>query len=238
MLCSATWTARNPGIRVPTNFRVPSELLNSAGDRVSPKAKILAARIVFPWQRNVLRRPQASRPSNGCLRIHRIAAPSPGGILIYNLAIANTVSENVTINRVILSYNLNGKHFHTESHVLQTGVVDLRDGKGNSDAVIVRQGAANIVLMNWKNLRIEIAEYRLLAPGSVLVGSAAFVFDFKNPGDLKRLEELAITVIDYSQNETRREILMDNGCVDQAGILVVGNRPFHIDRAGNVAYSG
>ena len=158
-------------------------------------------------------------------------------LLFYNLRIVNSLRENVTLKEVALRYSLNGKHFSSESHVLLTGIMPSPDKKENIDAIVVRFGAANIVLMNWKNLRVQIAQNNVLVPGAVLAGSAAFILNFKDANDLAKIKELAISIIDYSGNETVKEIPLEKKWVEQAKRQIVENRHFVIDQAGHVAYS-
>jgi len=158
-------------------------------------------------------------------------------LLFYNLRIVNSLQENVTIKEVTLGYTLNGKQFSSESYVLLTGTVPSPNKKENFDAIIIRVGAANIVLMDWKNLRVQIGQNNVLLPGAVLAGSAAFILDFKDANDLAKVKELAISIIDYSGNETIKEIPLEKKWVDQAKRQIVENRRFVIDQAGHVAYS-
>ena len=158
-------------------------------------------------------------------------------LLFYNLRIINSLDENVTIRKVVLHYSLLAKQFSTDSHVLLTGAVPSPDKKENIDAIVLRVGAANIILMNWKNLREQIAQDKLLLPGGVLAGSAAFILNFKDANDLGKIKECAISIIDYSGNETTKAIPLDNKWVEQAKRQIVENRRFVIDQAGHVVYS-
>ena len=79
--------------------------------------------------------------------------PSDGNIalVMYSIAIVNTLEESVTIKDVKLRYRLDGKPFITESLVLQTGSI-----VGSTEpALMLTTGGeprVNIILMNWKNL--------------------------------------------------------------------------------------
>ena len=157
------------------------------------------------------------------------------GLLFYNLRIVNSFDENVTIGEVILRYELEGKLFNSESYVLQTGIV-RPPGKGDVDAIIVRLGPANIVLMGWKNLREEIGEHKIILPGGVLAASAAFVLDMRDISELARVGKLTISIMDYSGNETVKELPMEAKWVDDAKKQIVENRRFVVDEINNVAY--
>jgi hypothetical protein len=158
-------------------------------------------------------------------------------LLFYNLRIVNSLEENVTLRDVTLHYSLNGKHFSSESYVLLTGTVPSSDRKKNVDAVVVRFGVANIVLMDWKNLRVQIGQNKVLLPGEVLAGSACFILDFKDASDLAKIKDCTISITDYSGNETIREISLDNKLVEQAKRQVVENRRFVVNQAGHVTFS-
>lgn len=160
------------------------------------------------------------------------------GMLVYNIKIVNLMEKSVTIDKVLLSYDLDGRHFGVDSHVLLTGIVYSPNDRGNTEAIIVRHLHSNIVIMGWKNLRVQLGENRLLPTGAVLAGSAGFILDFKNVNYLAKLTNLAITVIDYSGNETRKEIPLNKAWIEQAKIQFVENRTFVIDKAGKITYSG
>jgi len=156
------------------------------------------------------------------------------GLLFYNLRIVNSLHENVTIKEVILRYELDGKTFISDSHVLQTGIIRPPD-KADVNSIIVKVGPANIILMNWKNLREEIGEHKILLPGGVLAASAAYVLDIRDVSDLARVSKFMISIMDYSGNETVKELPLEAKWIDQANMQIVENRRF-MDTTGKVVY--
>lgn len=158
-------------------------------------------------------------------------------LLFYNLRILNSLDENVTVRKVILHYDLNGKHFSTDSHILLTGAVPSSDKKENIDSIILRVGPANIIIQNWENLRMQIDQNKLLLPGGVLAGSALFVLEFKDANDLANIQDCTMSIIDYSGNETKKEIRLENKWIEQAKRQIVEDRRFVVDPSGRIAYS-
>ena len=158
-------------------------------------------------------------------------------MLFYDLKIVNSLEQNATLKDVILRYSLNGRQVDTESYVLLTGDVWAPQYKKNVDSIIIRMGADNnMVMMEWKNLRMEMGENKVLPPGGVLAASAAFILDFSDADDLEKLKNLAMVVIDYAGNETIKEIPVEKIWSEQAKHQVVENKQFVIDAAGKVTY--
>jgi hypothetical protein len=78
---------------------------------------------------------------------------------------------------------------------------------------------------------------RTLNPIRSRRGIPRFSLFGKCSNDLAKVKELAISIIDYSGNETIKEIPLEKKWVDQAKRQIVENRRFVIDQAGHVAYS-
>src|SRR5262249_20851540 len=79
------------------------------------------------------------------------------GIIFYGLQFVNTIDESVTVKSILLRYS-DDKGIQTDdSHVLITGTVP--SPQGPSESIVVKIGPANLVLMNWRNMRVVIGEY-------------------------------------------------------------------------------
>jgi hypothetical protein len=167
-----------------------------------------------------------------------VAARFPGNgniaLVMYAIAIVNTLEENVTIKDVKLRYRLAGKPFITDSLVLQTGNI-----VGSADpALILTTGGeprVNIILGNWKNLRTEIGSYRILQPGAILAGSAFFVLGFQDAADFTRVKNLEIVIVDFSGNETVQEIPVSPEWITGMR-LIVETRRFQSDGKQEIKY--
>jgi hypothetical protein len=165
--------------------------------------------------------------------------PSDGNIalVMYSIAIVNTLEESVTIKDVKLRYRLDGKPFITESLVLQTGSI-----VGSTEpALMLTTGGeprVNIILMNWNNLRTEIGSYHTLQPGAILTGSALFVLGFKDVEDFSRVKNLEIVIVDFSGNETVQEIPVDPQWITnmRVRVMTVETRRFQGDGQQGIEY--
>jgi hypothetical protein len=167
-----------------------------------------------------------------------VAARFPGNgniaLVMYAIAIVNTIEESVTIKDVKLRYRLDGKPFITDSQVLQTGSV-----VGSADpALMLTTGGeprVNIILANWKNLRTEIGSYRILQPGAILAGSALFVLGFQDVADFTRIKNLEIVIVDFSGNETVQEIPVNPQWITGMRVIVETRR-FESDGKQGIKY--
>jgi hypothetical protein len=131
---------------------------------------------------------------------------------------------------------LKTKKIVTDSTVLQTGIVHPQNSTDSIDAIVLQFKNSNIVLLHWKNLRAEIGEYKILPPGGVLVGSAAFILETSNFDDLAKIKDFEIVVTDFSKNETAHELRFDRSLIDQAKYQV-DSRRFVIDEPAGPVYS-
>jgi hypothetical protein len=156
-------------------------------------------------------------------------------LILYDMKFVNSSDENVTVKKILLRYKLGAKEHSVDSIVLLTGSV--ASPQGQSDSIVVHSGTNNIVLMNWKNLRLVISEHKLLVPGAVLVGSAAFVLGTKEVGDFEKMKSLKIVAVDYSDRETVKEIEVQEAWVKGAGNMTIQNRSFVIDPTGAISYA-
>jgi hypothetical protein len=157
-------------------------------------------------------------------------------VLFYDIKFVNSLEENVTVKQILLRYRFNGGDHAIDSTVVLTGTVDAPQGK--SESIIVHRGAlANLVFMGWKNLRSVIGEYKVLVPGGVLAGNAAFVLDIKSIEDLAKVKTFQMVAVDYSGNESVQEIPIQDQWIEMAKVMVFENRSFAIDQVGNIRYS-
>lgn len=147
-------------------------------------------------------------------------------LLFYDLHFANTSGENVTVKKIVL--RVKGRREDIDSTVLITGQVETP--KGEIDSIIVQVAnpgkVANIILMNWKNLRPILSELKMLSPGAVLAGSAVFVIDGMTLDQFKRLEMVELVAIDFAGNEATKQIDIAPDWVTRAAISSVADREF------------
>jgi hypothetical protein len=152
------------------------------------------------------------------------------GLLIYDLKVANTLGEPITMKQVLLRYKWNGKVRETDSNVMRTGKVE--SSGDDALAIEVPDRHANIIVMGWKNLRTVIGEMRPIPPGGVLSGSAIYVLDFSDPNELAKIDEFQLVFDDYSGNRTIHAITRQEKWIDQARTTLIRNRPFTVDGRG------
>jgi hypothetical protein len=151
------------------------------------------------------------------------------GLLFYDMKFVNSSAQNATVKQILLRYKFNGADRTIDSYALRTGST-----LDQSRSIIVHIGPANIVLMNWKNLREAIGEYRVLPPAGVLAGSAAFILDVKDVADFAKIKSFELVAVDYSGTESTQEIPMQDRWVDMTKTMRIENRSFEIDQAGKV----
>ena len=160
------------------------------------------------------------------------------GLLFYGLRILNSSKENLTVKRVLLHYTVDGIEHSTESHVIITGTISAPQRKKNIDAIIVKIGGNNIVLMDWSNLRTDIGEYKVLSPGEVLSGSALFVLNFDNLDKISKMENVKIIVIDYNGRKTTHPILIEKHWIKAAHDgAIIENRGFIEGENGEIIFT-
>ena len=157
------------------------------------------------------------------------------GLAFYVLKIVNSSKENLTVKDVLIRYTLDGTEFSTDSLVLLTGSVYAPSEKNDVDAIIVKHGPDDIVLMNWNNLKTEIVKQNILSPGGVLSGSAFFVLNFDNAEAINKLENPEIVVVDYRGKETVHPITVEKEWFDRAKHSLIENRSFTIKEQGNIS---
>lgn len=158
------------------------------------------------------------------------------GLAFYGLKIVNISKKNLSIKEVLVRYTLGGSEFTTESHVLLTGTIYSPLEKKDINAIIVKVGTDDIVLMNWDNLRTEIGKHKFLSPGEVLSGSAFFALDFDTTEAISKLEKLKIVIVDYSGKETLHPISIEDEWIRRAEQAVVENRSFTNDGNGQIKF--
>lgn len=211
---------------------------------------IMLGVVVFVWTRDIDLQKTVFDPLSSFIKFRKhhgveithndiIAASALGRVgIFFRLQIVNAFEKNITIKHVHLRYSLAGKPYELESHVFLTGLIYSPHEKKDIDSLLIRfpSRSANIINMNWNNLRTEIAKNRLLEPGGVLSGSVAFLFEFSRPEDLLKVKDLEVVVADYSGNETAQRLAVQDTWVSQAKDLLVENRRFMKDQAGAIQY--
>lgn len=125
------------------------------------------------------------------------------GIGFYHLTIVNHSKMPYTIKSLELKYMLKNTRKTADSFVIITG--ELPNG---NPAIIQSNDIDNIVLMNWRNLRSEIGKYSLLDPGTVLSGSAFFIFDC-GPSEVNEVHGLELVLVDYRKKRYKQTIKIE-----------------------------
>lgn len=154
------------------------------------------------------------------------------GFLLYDMKFVNSSSENITVKQILLRYRFDGVDHSVDLYVLQTGSTF-----DQSKSIVAHLGPANIILMNWNNIRSAIGEYKVLFPGAVLAGSAAFILHVKDADNLAKIKSFSLIGIDYSGNEFAQEFPVQDSWINKAKASWVENRTFEIDQAGKIQYS-
>ncbi len=159
------------------------------------------------------------------------------GLAVYVLKILNSSKESLTVKQVLLRYSVKGVERFTDSHVLLTGTIYDPHKKKNVNAIIVKIGTNNVVLMNWNNLRTEIGKYKVLSPGEVLSGSALFVLDIVNQEQISDLENIKVVVVNYRGKKTEHSIsIKDEWLTSLRNGAVIENRSFIKNQNGQIVF--
>jgi hypothetical protein len=113
-------------------------------------------------------------------------------LLVYDLKILNQSDDSQTLKSIDLSYRYNHSNYVIDSYVVSTGKVS----NSNNPALVLFNGKANIILMNWNNIRPQLGELIPINHHSVFSGSAVFIFDsvIIDPHLIKNLK---LRVTDY-----------------------------------------
>lgn len=148
--------------------------------------------------------------------------------IFYVLHFVNVLDQSVTLKSVHL--RLEGKP-DIKSSVVQTGVVETAKGE-KIELLLLRASDSNVILMNWKNLRQVIGEYKTLAPGGVLTGSAVFVLPFSTTAEVDAIKKIKLVAVDFSGNEAVKELDIDPSWKQNMEFRSIPSTSFEIDPNG------
>lgn len=147
-------------------------------------------------------------------------------LVVYGLHVVNNSDEANTLKSIKLSYRYSGKVFLHDSYVVLTG----KKPKEEESAVVLSNGADNIVLIGWHNIRSEIGKYKTIQPGGVFEGSAVFTFEL-HVNDIHRINDLKIILTDFHGNKLSYPIIVQEewGKLLNKGFAVI-NKSFTINK--------
>jgi hypothetical protein len=161
-------------------------------------------------------------------------------IVLYRMTFINTSDDNVTVQKIFLRCQLDGKDEDIDRMmIVNTGIItDAPQGPTVTLRIVAKQpleypGFHN--LMGWKNIGTVIGENKLLLPGGVIVVSAVFRLEH----DLKeftRIKKLQIVAVDYKGKEVTQDIPIQNSWFEAAPHLALENRPFTMDKSENIKF--
>jgi len=147
-------------------------------------------------------------------------------LLFYVLRFVNTSGENLTLKEIMLRVKGPlGKH-DVDSTVIPTGHVDFRGEKWESILVLFPSKNTQLSLRNWNNLRPILNEYKVLSPGQVQSGSAAFVLDGMTVDEFKQIKAVEIVAKDFAGNEVSKQLELEPELLNQAEESFVVDREF------------
>lgn len=146
--------------------------------------------------------------------------------VFYTFQFVNSSDDNLTVKQILVRYHTASGERTVDSTVIDPG--EVVTPKGNVESIMIhsRSRGANIMLMNWKNFRPVLGEFKTLSPGAVLSGSAVFVLDGITLQDLKQLKRFQVVAIDFSGNEVVKDIDVKPEWVAHADDLEVASRAF------------
>jgi hypothetical protein len=153
----------------------------------------------------------------------------------------STSDDNVTVHKILMRYQLNGKEETLDSPmIVNTGViVDAPQGPTETLRIAVAKPLPHfgyLNLMDWKNIGTVIGDNKLLLPGGVTNGSAVFSLKINNPQELAHLKKLQIIAVDYRGKEAIQDIPIKSSWIETAHLLALENRPFTMDKSENIKF--
>jgi hypothetical protein len=162
-------------------------------------------------------------------------------IVLYRMTFINTSEDNVTVHKILLRYQLNGKEETVDSMmIVNTGVLtDAPYGPNQTLRIAAAKPlpySGYLNLMDWKNIATVIGDNKLLLPGGVMDGSAVFSLKINNPEELARLKKLQIIAVDYRGKEAMQDIPIRSSWIETAHLLALENRPFTMDKSQNIKF--
>ncbi len=150
-------------------------------------------------------------------------------VMFYNLHFVNTSDASLTLKALRLRVG-NGPDIDATGIV--TGTVENKKDGPKIASALMRSPAGNFVIMGWRDIREVIGEYKILAPGAVLEGSAVFVLDMLTKQDIEKLKSLKVVAIDFSGNKTVKEIEIAPLSIQGMDAREIVSDEFEIDKDG------
>jgi len=157
-------------------------------------------------------------------------------IVFYNLTVVNVSRSSCTLRDLHLRYKIGQIGNSTISHVLLTGQVYAPLEKKLVNAAVIRVGSANVVLMNWCNLRSRIAENAALEPGGAMSASALFLLDTDDFEILKDLKEVSLVLTDYRGRKSTHAVDIGRELIERGVNSVILNGNFKSDPNGDIVF--
>lgn len=131
-------------------------------------------------------------------------------VCFYDSAIVNRNTFSSTIKNIEATVKI-GKSWRA------TNLYDIKIGtlKSGENAIVLEGDTlqGRIFLMKWENIRIRINQRKVLSPGEILTGSAAFILD-SSIEEAKNIKEIRITISDFLDNESIRQVNIDTKTFD------------------------
>lgn len=193
---------------------------------MSPNSDLKHASLHFSLENTFLARfvsEQNSKSGNLCIGF-------------YSLTISNDSIESFTLKEVIFRYVLDEEVHETDSLVVVTGLIQKSLHNEPTRGLLVHLSQRNsvIILMEWLNLRSEIAKLKTLRKGSVLSGSAIFILEIKDFNEVEKLKKTEIVVKDYSGNESVHPIDIEKEWITKHSEYTINPKEFIVDKDGNI----
>jgi hypothetical protein len=162
-------------------------------------------------------------------------------IVLYHMTLINTSDDNVTVDKIWMRYQLNGKEETLDAIMpVHTGVVvDAPQGPTTTLRIAMATSLPHsgyMNLMDWKNIGAVIGDNKLLLPGGVMKGSAVFSLKIKDPKELAHLKKLQIIAVDYRGKEAMQDIPIKSLWIEKAPLFALENRPFTMDKSENIKF--
>ena len=144
----------------------------------------------------------------------------------YGMKISNISNNSFTIKEVEIEYTYNGRRHSESSTFLLTGSVYSPHEKREVDSIIVYWNNRRIFFKRWYNIKSVLSESKKIEPNAIIEGSALFRFAFKDINEVKKVENLSISVTDYSRNKSVHPIVIEDRWIEIGRNAVVNPEPF------------
>jgi hypothetical protein len=121
-------------------------------------------------------------------------------MFIYDFNIVNNTDSITTLKAVLLTYEQGHVKRETFGVVFPVGAL-----KNGESALMVSSPKGHVLLMNWIDIRLIIAENKEKPPGAIWRGSAIFIFD-ENLESFDQVLNPKLVVRDYLDRESELSI--------------------------------